>query len=172
MKLIKKFIISILLMAFSFSLFLQCYGSFPLVRTVYNFNGSIGGPSKGGGIIRSIVMILLSVIPVYGISFFIDVIILNSIEFWSGDKMNLGKIPENPNLELTKNDDMLKFYIKKHDVTLYAFKDKPGEFFILKNNEYVSIKTKIVDNNIYLMDNENHVLISKELSEKELSYVY
>lgn len=171
MKYIKKFIGTILLLSFSFGLLLQCYGSFPLVRTIYNFNGSIGGPSKGGGVLRSIIMILLTIIPVYGISFLIDVLILNTIEFWSGSKMNFGKIPENPHLEITQNGDTLKLHIKTYNITLYAFKDKPGEFFILKNQQFVPVKTQVINHHIHLIDEENQILISKELSKKELSYI-
>jgi hypothetical protein len=166
----KKIIAVSLILSFSFGVLLNCYGSFPLVRTIYNFNGSIGGPSKGGGIVRSIVMILLTIIPVYGISFFIDVIILNSIEFWSGSKMNLG-MNKNDLIELKEVGDRLEIHSKIHNLTLYAFRNEPGKFFVLKDNQYIPIETKIVENKIYIIDSQENVILSKELSQKELAYI-
>jgi hypothetical protein len=171
----KKLISLILIIGFSMGIMIQCYGSFPLVRTVYNFNGSIGDQSKAGGFIRSIVMIVLTIIPVYGISFLADAIILNSIEFWSGKKMNLSK-KEQSELEnyfsIQEVGDKLILHSKLHNITFYAFRDKPGQFFILKNHQYIPIKTEIKNNTIYLMDDENHIIHSKELNDKELVYIY
>jgi len=56
-----------------------CYGSFQLVQKVHKFNGTLG--SKWVNELGFIVMV---VIPVYGVASFIDVVILNLIEFWSG----------------------------------------------------------------------------------------
>lgn len=64
-----------------------CYGSFPLTNAVYKINGNV----TDNTIIHSIVMIILVIIPVYGISMIVDGIVLNSIEFWSGDKMDFSK---------------------------------------------------------------------------------
>ena len=63
-----------------------CYGSFNLLRTVYRFNGSIKAhpDPKVNGVIKSVVMVVLAIIPVYGLSTWADALVLNSIEFWTG----------------------------------------------------------------------------------------
>ena len=56
-----------------------CFGEFALVRKVYNWNSEIGGK-----FVNTLVFYLLNIIPVYGIAGFVDFVILNLIEFWSG----------------------------------------------------------------------------------------
>jgi hypothetical protein len=63
------------------SLSLQgCYGSFALTKKVYNWNGTLGNKW-----VKSIVFFVFGfVLPVYGLSAFIDAIALNLVEFWTG----------------------------------------------------------------------------------------
>ena len=77
---IKRWVASVAMLALFPVIFAGCYGHFPLLRTVYKFNGSIkvGGP-KADGVVQSIIMILLVFIPVYGLSTLVDVIIFNVI---------------------------------------------------------------------------------------------
>ncbi len=56
-----------------------CYGSFNLTKKVYNWNGSLGNKW-----VVELVFLACYVVPVYGIAGFIDVVILNSLEFWTG----------------------------------------------------------------------------------------
>ncbi len=57
-----------------------CFGEFALVRKVYNWNDDMSS-SK---FVKTLVFYVLNIVPVYGIAGFIDVVILNLIEFWSG----------------------------------------------------------------------------------------
>ena len=57
-----------------------CFGEFALVRKVYEWNDGI----SDNKFVKSLVFWALNIIPVYGVASFIDVIILNLIEFWSG----------------------------------------------------------------------------------------
>lgn len=57
-----------------------CFGEFALVRKVYDWNDNLSD-SK---FVKTLVFYVLNIIPVYGIASFIDVVILNLIEFWSG----------------------------------------------------------------------------------------
>lgn len=57
-----------------------CFGEFALVRKVYNWNQDLSS-SK---FVRTLVFYVLNIVPVYGIASFIDFVILNLIEFWSG----------------------------------------------------------------------------------------
>ena len=69
------------LVAFSSTATLQgCYGNFALTKKVYKWNGSLGNKW-----INSIVMVAIgAIIPVYGVTIFIDGAILNLIQFWTG----------------------------------------------------------------------------------------
>jgi len=56
-----------------------CYGSFSLTRKLYQWNGSLGDK-----FINTAVMWVLMILPAYEATGFIDVVILNTIEFWTG----------------------------------------------------------------------------------------
>ena len=56
-----------------------CFGEFALVRKVYTWNDGLGNK-----FVKTLVFYVLNIIPVYGVAAFIDVVILNLIEFWSG----------------------------------------------------------------------------------------
>lgn len=166
---LKKFLKSILILFLMFGIY--CYGSFPLVRAVYKFNGSIGDNSKAGGVVRSLVMILLTIIPVYGISFLADVIILNSIEFWSGNRVNFQKVPQNPILDLYQTNDQLIIFDKKNQNHFYLFRNQPGKIFIQKNGSYQLVEFELKDNILILKDKES-IILEKKLTDEEISYIF
>ncbi len=56
-----------------------CYGGFTATKTVYKWNGTVGDKW-----VNSIVMIALNIIPVYSIAGVADILILNTVEFWTG----------------------------------------------------------------------------------------
>ncbi len=56
-----------------------CYGSFGLTTKLYKWNGTLGDKW-----INSCVFFALCVIPVYEITAFVDFIVLNTVEFWTG----------------------------------------------------------------------------------------
>jgi len=60
-----------------------CYGSFPLTHMVYKFNGEITEYK----VVHAVVFWAFIIIPVYWIGFLGDAIVLNLIEFWTGEKM-------------------------------------------------------------------------------------
>jgi hypothetical protein len=68
----------------------SCIGSFNLTKKVYVFNKGVGEKW-----IQELVFIVFCVLPVYGIAVFVDAVILNLIEFWTGSNpmsMNEGDI--------------------------------------------------------------------------------
>ncbi len=56
-----------------------CYGSFNLTRRLYTWNGSLGDR-----FVKSLVMWVMVIVPVYGLAGFADFAILNLVEFWTG----------------------------------------------------------------------------------------
>ena len=59
---------------------ISCYGSFTLTKKLYKWNGSLENK-----FLSSAVMWVMFIIPVYGVTGFIDFVILNLIEFWTGE---------------------------------------------------------------------------------------
>jgi hypothetical protein len=60
-----------------------CMGSFALTKGVYNFNDTI----TGNKIVNNIIFWGLAILPVYELALFGDLVILNTIEFWTGAKL-------------------------------------------------------------------------------------
>ncbi|MBI2427277.1 MAG: DUF3332 family protein [Ignavibacteriales bacterium] len=81
MKNLFKNIVVALLVASMAIMSVGCYGSFSLTKKVYNWNGSMEGKW-----VQELVFLVLNIVPVYGVAAWIDVVILNSIEFWTGNK--------------------------------------------------------------------------------------
>lgn len=57
-----------------------CFGSFNLVRKVYNFNKECSDEKW----VRELAYLVMTYIPVYGVAGLADALIFNSIEFWTG----------------------------------------------------------------------------------------
>lgn len=77
----------VLLFAVAPSLMVGCYGRFPLTHAVYRFNGEVTENKW----VHSILMWIFIILPVYDIAIIGDIIILNLIEFWTGDTLEISK---------------------------------------------------------------------------------
>ena len=58
----------------------SCYGPFKLTTKLYKWNTSLGSDVAN----EIVFLIFAVVVPIYGITLFIDAVILNTIEYWSG----------------------------------------------------------------------------------------
>src|SRR4030042_948375 len=90
----KKLTTFIMAIALAATIILQtgCYGSFGLTKKVYEFNGSVGDK-----FINTIVFWAFCIIPVYWVAGFLDIVIFNLLEFWTGSNpiaMNEGDIDQ------------------------------------------------------------------------------
>ncbi|MBO7383763.1 MAG: DUF3332 domain-containing protein [Fibrobacter sp.] len=56
-----------------------CYGSYACFNKLLSWNGTLGNKW-----LNSIVHFAMWVIPVYGIATFVDFLVLNTVEFWTG----------------------------------------------------------------------------------------
>lgn len=68
----------------------SCIGSFALTQKVHSFNQNLGNK-----FVQELGFILMIVIPVYEVAAVIDALVINTIEFWSGNNpmaMNEGDI--------------------------------------------------------------------------------
>jgi hypothetical protein len=57
-----------------------CFGSFNLTRKLYGFNKDVSKDK----FVRELVFLGLNIVPIYGIAGFIDVVVANTVEFWTG----------------------------------------------------------------------------------------
>lgn len=60
-----------------------CMGSFALTKGLYHFNDTI----TGNKIVNNVIFWGLAILPVYELALLGDVVILNTIEFWTGAKL-------------------------------------------------------------------------------------
>lgn len=60
-----------------------CMGSFGLTKAVYHFNETV----TGNKIVNNLVFWGLAIVPVYSLAMAGDLLILNTIEFWTGNKL-------------------------------------------------------------------------------------
>lgn len=77
---LSKLGVSMTLVAFLFTTS-GCFGSFNLLRKVYRFNKEVS-PNKW---VQELVFLVLYIIPVYGIAALVDALVVNAIEFWTGE---------------------------------------------------------------------------------------
>lgn len=77
----------VLLFALTPLLSVGCYGRFPLTKAVYRFNGDITDNKW----VHTIIMWIFIILPVYSIATLGDAIILNLIEFWTGETLDISK---------------------------------------------------------------------------------
>lgn len=71
-----------------------CYGNFPLTKAVYKLNGEIGDDSQTGKLLRTVVMWVFVIVPVYSFATLGDAVVLNLIEFWTGEQLTLSSVTE------------------------------------------------------------------------------
>lgn len=83
----KRTIAALVLMAFLPVSTTGCFGGFQLTRKVYNFNREVS-PDKW---VRELVFLAMAIVPVYGAATFLDAVIFNSVEFWTGSNPVLAK---------------------------------------------------------------------------------
>ncbi len=57
-----------------------CFGSFGLTTGLYDWNMDLGGD-----VAKEVVFLAFIVVPVYSVTLFLDAVVLNTIEYWSGN---------------------------------------------------------------------------------------
>ena len=83
----KKHLIVATVVALSASMMMQsCIGSFALFNKVKNWNDQVGDK-----FLNEVVFVAMWILPVYELCFAADLLILNSIEFWSGNNPALAQ---------------------------------------------------------------------------------
>jgi len=129
-----------------------CIGSFKLTNGLYDWNKGLNGKA-----VQELVFLAFVIVPVYGVTLFVDAVVLNTIEFWGGSNpvsMNEGdeeiQIVEkdgiNYQITATKN----KFHVeqltgeKKGQSYNLVYIEEESAWYVEANN----IRHKIADINI------------------------
>lgn len=106
-----------------------CFGEFALTRKVYNWNDDVSD-SK---FVKTLVMYVMMIIPVYGIAGFVDIVILNLIEFWSGSNpMSMNEGDYEMQMVTVDGVDYKVEATKDTFTTTQMTGDKAGEVRIMK----------------------------------------
>ena len=95
-------------------------------------------------------MIAFTIVPVYGISAFLDVVLFNLLEFWTDknpmatNEKPVKELASEGNTSITKkvDGDRMDLIIKnnKNVESIVVFKNKPGKFYTEKNAKLEEIK--------------------------------
>jgi hypothetical protein len=117
-----------------------CYGSFNLTTKVYKFNGGLG--SKW---VNELGFLVMSIVPVYGVAVFVDAIVLNSIEFWTGT---------NP---VSVNDAIQTINLPDGKLVLNA-KDKTYEFRQMINGQEKVVRIECTNGETVARDESGTIL--------------
>ncbi|HMV42513.1 MAG TPA: DUF3332 family protein [Leptospiraceae bacterium] len=182
-KFFQKFILLLLMVGITLTSFANCFGKFSLTRKVYAFNEGIGGGDWAGKIIRTLLMYVYFFFFIGGLVFFIDIVILNLIEFWT-DSNPLGLNEYNKEgkyvksfskdgetLKLTYINFGQKLYIDmsngEKSEQLVVLRSEKGKFFKEKDDklEEVSIDSINVGSKMILRMATNGKLESSKVVE-------
>ena len=138
-------------------MFSSCIGSFQLTNKVFKLNNTIG--SKW---VNELVFATCCILPVYEITLFVDAIVLNSIEFWSGKKLitNAGekkivKNNEGKNIEVTAMENGYNLTDGATSMNL-VFDEETQVWSAEYNNQSTNLIKLVDDNNaqLFLMNGE------------------
>jgi len=132
---LKKLVCAVALAAFTCVSVGGCYGKYALWHAVHQWNGSIGNK-----FLASLVHFVFNwIVPVYGIASFVDVLILNVIEFWTGSNpMAMGDTYEETDAAGNK-----VYAVKNPDgtlsVTLTDATGNTADFMLVRSGNTVSV---------------------------------
>ncbi|HVZ73547.1 MAG TPA: DUF3332 family protein [Polyangia bacterium] len=80
-----------------------CFGTgrFRAINTIYDFNKS----ASDNGVVRSLLMVGMIIIPVYEIAGLVDILVLNTIDFFNGGKVaSTETLPDGSKVMMAKID--------------------------------------------------------------------
>lgn len=138
-------------------LFSSCIGSFTLWHKVLDWNQTIGNK-----FVNELVFIACNIVPIYPIAGLVDIIVLNSIEFWTGSNPASANVGNVKKVKGENGDYMVKtledgYTISKDGQTMNLIYNKAANTW---NAVYDGHSTKLLKMNnngtaeLYLPDGE------------------
>lgn len=121
----KKMIVCLVLCGFLIS---GCTGTFQLTNTVYDFH------RKQTKWVDEIIFFAFIIIPVYEVSWFVDGLILNSIEFWTGERLIAAAVDATDRQIASSESDVLVKHNKKDNSYVIQTKTATSPIFRIERN--------------------------------------
>ena len=138
-----------------------CYGSFPLVKALYEVNGEVTEHK----LVHSIVFWVFVIFPVYEFAAFGDAIIFNLVEFWTGETTSLSGTtvqPDGSMLIVEDDGQTARLLMPGADgtsVTAIMQKQPDGTCHVLDNHgKLIGIVSNGLDGSLMLADADGTVI--------------
>jgi hypothetical protein len=101
----------------------SCIGSFQLTKNLYNWNMDIDG--RWGS---ELVFLAMNIIPVYAVTLLADGVVLNAIEFWTGNSPLAMNAAEKQTRIVKNGDESYKLIAEKNTIQVQKLSgDSAGE---------------------------------------------
>lgn len=148
----KKHLIIATVVALSASMMMQsCIGSFALYNKVKDWNEQVGNK-----FVNEIVFVAMWILPVYELSFAADLLILNSIEFWSGTNPALAqtKVIDGKDAQYLVASNEAGYTItnlKTKKETRFNFNAQDNSWSIENNGEEVKLFSYVDDTHVNVL---------------------
>ena len=150
----KKHLIVATVVALSASMMMQsCIGSFALFNKVKNWNDHVGDK-----FVNELVFVAMWILPVYELSFAADLLILNSIEFWSGTNpalaQNETRVVDGKDAQylVARNAEGYSITnMKTNQVTRFVFDAQNNSWSLDNNGEQVKLFTFVDDTHVDML---------------------
>jgi len=145
----KKHLIVATIVALSASMMMQsCIGSFALFNKVKSWNEHVGDK-----FVNEIVFVAMWILPVYELCFAADLLILNSIEFWSGNNPALAqsKVIDGKDARYLVASNEAGYTITNlttKQVTRFNFDAKDNSWSLENDDQEVKLFTFVDDNHV------------------------
>ena len=154
----KHFKISALLLSATI-LFTSCIGSFRLTNNIKDWNDNIGDKW-----VNELVFIALHIVPVYEIAMFVDGVVLNSVEFWTGNSLvvepgetKIVKNSEGKDIEVTALEN--GYTLSDGDTSMNLIFDEEEKTWSAEYNDQLTKLVKFNDDNTAQLYMGNDVVV-------------
>jgi hypothetical protein len=153
-KLMALFLVVIL----AFGIFVSCYGSYVLFHKIYKWNGTIGDKW-----VKSLLHIVLWIVPVYEVCLLVDFLVFNTLEFWTG-KNPLAMNPGEKEVQIVKNQGEtfeITTTLNRIEVVQMTGKNKGETIAMVYDTESKAwfMQTNTIEEKIIQVDESNPDLI-------------
>ena len=169
----KTFKLTALLLAATI-MFSSCIGSFRLTNKVKDWNEGIGNKW-----VNELLFLAMHIVPVYQLSIFVDAVVLNSIEFWTGKAANVQvgntkvvKNSQGQDVEITAMEN--GYMLSNGEQSMNLLFDEESQIWSAEYNNQTTQLMKLVDGNnaqLFLM-NGNVMDITLDAQGVEMARLY
>ena len=152
----KSFKLSALLLSATI-LFSSCIGSFHLTNKIKDWNNNVSNKW-----VNEIIFLAFHIVPVYEVSMFVDAVVLNSIEFWTGKKADVKvgdkkvvKNAQGQDVEVTALEN--GYQLSNGENSMNIMFDEETQVWSAEYNNQTTQLMKVVDGNnaqLFLMNGD------------------